>query len=252
MLRRIRIYFFAGILVVVPIGVTIWIFWNLFSFIDTRFDWAIQWLVSTSYYEDYIKDWFFIPQYGVGFIVTILLICLVGFATQLYIGRKVIDFVEYVFLRMPGVSPVYKGLKQVSESLVGRRKRIFEKVVLIEYPRRGIYSLGFVTAEDPHLFDKMIGEPLYYLFVPTTPNPTSGYFLIVPISDAIELPMSVEDAMKMIISSGMVSPDEVPSVNLPPNFNLPKKNDDEEVAAQPAAAPSSFSSSEPEKKTSFF
>lgn len=226
MFRRIRNYFFAGVLVVVPIGVTIWIFWNIFVFIDTRFDILLAWLVSSSYYERHLNDWVVFPQFGAGFLLIVTLVCSVGFATQLYIGRKMIDMVEFAFLRLPGVSPVYKGLKQVSESLVGRRNNIFEKVVLIEYPRKGIYAIAFVTGNDKHLVESVVGVPLFYLFVPTTPNPTSGFFLMVPKSEAIVLPISVEDAMKMIISSGMVSPEGVPPVTIPPGVALPSHQDE--------------------------
>ena len=156
----------------------------------------------------------FIPEYGVGFLLTLILIVFIGFLTQLYLGRKAIGLVDYIFLQIPGISNIYNGLKQVTETLMGKRKRIFEQVVMIEYPRKGLYSLGFVTSHDQNLMEPIIKKPLVYVFIATTPNPTSGVFLIVPESELTPLDISVEDAMKMIISSGMVAPRRIHEVPL--------------------------------------
>jgi uncharacterized membrane protein len=203
--RKLRNDFFAGLLVVVPITITLWIFWTLFNIFDDwyrRLDRAYGIREILSGYGLDIN----LPEYGVGFILTIALITLVGFFTQMYVGKKLLEFVDFIFYNIPGVSSIYTGLKQVSHSLIGKRNSLFEAVVLIEYPRQGIYSLGFVMAKDKQLFSQIVGRPLIYVFIATTPNPTSGIFLIVPEEDAIPVNISVEDAMKMIISGGMVNP----------------------------------------------
>ncbi len=204
LIRRVRNYFLAGILVTVPIGVTVWIVWSLFNLLDS---WFRKLLVYYDLVEPLRTSGYFIPQHGVGFLMTIGLIVLVGFGTQLYIGRKVFDLVDLIFLRIPVISSIYRGLKQVVEALMGRRKNIFERAVLIEYPRKGLYSIAFVTGKDQGLISPLTKEPMIYVFMPTTPNPTSGFYLIVPKSDCISLDLGVEDAMKMIISSGMVVPE---------------------------------------------
>ena len=207
MFRRLRNYFFTGLLVVTPIGVTIWIVFGIFQFMD---GWFRDLVMS--------QEWWVMNQndplpHGVGFLLTILLICLVGFSASLYIGRKVLDLVDYIFSQIPGISTIYNGLKQISQSIGGRRTNIFERVLLVEYPRRGLYALAFVTGEDEGQFHDIIGEESLYVFLPTTPNPTSGFFLLIPRNEAVELNISVEDAMKMIISSGMVAPTAVKPIS---------------------------------------
>ncbi|MBI1389150.1 MAG: DUF502 domain-containing protein [bacterium] len=206
MLRRFRTYFFTGLIVVVPIGVTIWIVFSMFNFMDT---WFNDLVLQSKFWTEHLAEYVQVPHYGVGFVLTIILICLVGFFASLYIGRKILDLVDSIFLRIPGISTIYNALKQISESVAGRKNKLFEKVVLIEYPRRGIYSLGFITSYDDHVFSPLVGEDLVYVFLPTTPNPTSGFFLLIPERDAVELNLSVEDAMKLIISGGMVAPKKV-------------------------------------------
>ena len=205
MFRKLRNYFFSGLLVVVPIGITVWIVLGIFNLLDS---WYHPLIIKLKLDNNPLH------QYGVGFILVILLICFIGSMTQLYIGRKLLTLVEYIFLHIPGISNIYNGLKQVTETLMGRRHKIFESVVLIEYPRKGLYSLAFLTARDDHLIKPIIGKPLVYVFIATTPNPTSGIFLIVPEDEITPLDIGVEDAMKMIISSGMVAPKKIAEIPL--------------------------------------
>lgn len=200
MLRKFRLYFLSGLLVVVPIGVTIWIVLGIFDFFDSWYrDLAIKYQISFIRPEMQIHT-------GVGFFLTIFLIALIGFTTQLYFGKKLLDLIDRIFLRIPFISSLYNGMKQVGETLMGRQNKLFERVLLIEYPRRGLYSLAFAVSRDKGLVSPIIGKNMVYVFVATTPNPTSGFFLIIPEEEVVELDVSVEDAMKMIISSGMVSP----------------------------------------------
>ncbi len=206
MLRRLRNYFFSGLLVVVPIGVTIWIIWGIFNLFDSWYSLLAEKYEFHAFLKQHLSIDFNAPEFGVGFLLTVTLIIFVGFLTQLYLGRKILGLVDNVFLQIPGVSNLYHGLKQVTETLMGRRKGIFERVVLIEYPRMGLYSLAFITARDEGLIEPLVEKGMVYLFIATTPNPTSGIFLIVPEREVIPVDISVENAMKMIISSGMVAP----------------------------------------------
>jgi len=206
MLRRLRNYFFSGLLVVVPIGVTIWIVWGIFNLFDSWYSLLAEKYEFHVFLQKHVSTDFNAPEFGVGFLLTVTLIIFVGFLTQLYLGRKVLGLVDNVFLKIPGISNLYNGLKQVTETLMGRRKGIFERVVLFEYPRKGLYSLAFVTGRDEGLIEPLTEKGMVYLFIATTPNPTSGIFLIVPEREVTPVDISVEDAMKMVISSGMVSP----------------------------------------------
>ncbi len=211
MIRRLRNYFLSGLLIVTPIGVTIWIIWGIFNLFDSWY----RHLSLKLHLQENLTDYYrYFPEYGVGFLLTITLIILIGILTQLYIGKKAIGLVDWIFLRIPGISNLYNGLKQVTETLMGRRKQIFEQVVLFEYPRKGLYSLGFVTGHDQNMIEPILNKQLVYVFVATTPNPTSGLLLIIPTDELIPLDMSVEDAMKMIISGGMVAPRRIREVPL--------------------------------------
>ena len=197
-LRVLRNFFLAGILVVVPLGITVWI--------------VVKFIVYFDHLPTYLSDLLniefpsWLPGYLLGIILTIAVISFIGFSTQLYVGRKLLELFEFLVHKIPFVSSIYKGIKQISASLVGRGNKLFERVVLIEYPRKGLYSLAFVTAHGKSI-GPVVGKTLYYVFVATTPNPTSGIFLIIPEEEIIDTDISVEDAMKLVISSGMVTPD---------------------------------------------
>lgn len=208
----------------VPIGVTIWIIWGIFNLFD---GWYRK-LSFQFHLQQNLKDYYnYFPEYGVGFVLTITLIILVGIFTRLYIGRKIFALVDWIFLRIPGISNLYNGLKQVMETLMGRQKQIFEQVVLLEYPRKGLYSLGFITGHDYDVIEPILNKQLVYVFVPKTPNVTTGVLLIVSENDLTPLDMSIEEAMKMIISGGMVSPHRVREAPLKP-IPEPRIIDEEE------------------------
>ena len=207
-LRQIRNLFITGLLVLVPIGTTVVVVYKLFDLADRNIREFLK-----PHFESLCKLLFdktvAIPPYGVGLVVTILTILLAGVVARNLIGRRLISFFEMMMLRVPVVSRIYRVVKQISESLLQRDKNLFQGVVLIEYPRRGIYSLGFVTSTDsPVVFEK-IGKDSVCVFVSTTPNPTSGVLVIIPREDVIPLDISVEDGMKMVISAGVVNPEEL-------------------------------------------
>lgn len=206
-LRQLRNLFITGLLVLVPLGTTIMIVYKLFDLADRN----VREMLTPHF--DALATFFFgktvpIPPYGIGLVVTVLVIMGVGILAKNLIGRRIITFLESLLLRIPFISRIYLAIKQISEAFLERKKSLFHEVVLIEYPRKGIYSLGFVTSEAPSVFDRLDGEAVC-IFVSTTPNPTSGVLVIVPRSDVIPLNISVEDGMKMVISGGVVVPERL-------------------------------------------
>ena len=201
-LRDLRNYFIAGLFIVVPIGATVYVVWGIFNLLD-------EWLRESEYIKDLVM-WMGIPErfprYGVGFLTMIILIVIIGFLGRLYIGRKMLSLVEMILSRVPGVSWIYNLIKQISYAFFGRERNIFERPVLIEYPRKGIYSLAFAVCSEKSVASRAVGRNLTCVFLATTPNPTSGVFLLVPEEEVIPIDLTVEEAVKMVISSGMVSP----------------------------------------------
>jgi len=178
--------FFTGLLVVIPIGLTTYI---LVFFIKLLNDFL---------------PFKFLP-YGTGIVLTVILITFIGFMTTSIIGKRLIDMGERFISSIPLVKNVYAAVKQISDAMLSSKGKNFRRVVLIEYPRKGIYTLAFVTGVSKGEVQEKTKREVINLFVPTTPNPTSGFYLMVPGTDVIDLDMSVEDAFKLLISGGMVS-----------------------------------------------
>ncbi len=192
MKTQLKKSFFTGLLVVIPISVTIYILVFLIGVLNNLLPFS------------------FLP-YGTGLVLTIILITLIGFMTTNILGKRLIDVGERFISSIPLVKNVYTSVKQISDAMLTAKGKSFRRVVLIEYPRKGIYTLAFVTGiSKGEVQDKTQGNVIN-LFVPTTPNPTSGFYLMVPEVDVINLDMSVEDAFKLLISGGMVSSDNIPS-----------------------------------------
>jgi len=192
-MRFFRRQFLTGLLILTPITVTAWILWKVFSLVDN--------LLSPIQSKYPIID---IP--GLGFILVILLIFLTGFFAGNLLGRRIIEAGERLLNHLPIVPRIYRAVKELSEVFFRDRKTAFRKVVLIHYPHPGTYALAFVTKTSPDYFNSLVGEPLINVFIPTTPNPTSGFLLLVPKKDVIYLRVPVEEGMKMVISGGAFSP----------------------------------------------
>lgn len=143
---------------------------------------------------------------GLGIIVTVTLIFLCGLVTRSYIGDKIVSSGENLVDRIPFVRSIYKGIKQISDNMLMDQRSSFKKVVLVEFPRKGIYTIGFVTGMPSVEVQKKTGQNSISVFVPTTPNPTSGYLVIVPEEDLVHMDMSVEEALTFIISVGIITP----------------------------------------------
>jgi len=196
---RFRSDLLAGGLVLAPLGITVWVFLSLVSFADGLF----RLLPAALRPETYLG--FAIP--GLGVLLAVFLVTLTGLTMRYYAGQKVVEWYEQLLGRVPLLSGIYNGFKQLANTVFTSRGKHFRQVVVIEYPRRGIYCLAFVTNEDPFLQVDGAEERLISVFLPTTPNPTSGFYLLIPAGDLRKLDMTSEEAFKLIMSAGIVTPD---------------------------------------------
>lgn len=200
-IKRLRIDFLAGIAVILPLIATILII----RFLVITTNNAVLEPLSKML-EPHLRA-FSLPLAKIlVFVGVLLFIILIGISTRVLVLRRVIGFGEKFLYRVPLISRIYKAIKQISTAFLGEGKSMFKKVVLVQYPRPGLYSIGFVTTETKESIDKKTQAETLSVFIPTTPNPTSGMLVMVPKKDVIFLDMSVEDGMKLVISGGTVTP----------------------------------------------
>ena len=192
---RIRNAFFAGLLVLGPTAITVYVVWRLFVFVDH--------LLGTTLRGGYIRPGG-IP--GLGFLTVLAIILAVGFLANNFLGRQVGSLLESLLLRVPLFRGFYGILKQVGEALLGDKRGAFQQVVLIEYPSPGRYALAFVTASPASGVALADGSPLVGVFLPHSPNPTTGFLLFYPPESLIPTSLRVEQAIKMVVSGGVVNP----------------------------------------------
>ena len=198
-LARMRGYFLAGLLVVAPVGITFWLSWLVLNFIDTR----VTPLIPEAYNPNtYVP--FGIP--GLGVLVLLVFITFVGALTRVLLGRWMVRGGEHLLSRMPVVRSVYSATKQIVSTVLARQSDAFRQVVLFEYPRRGSWAVGFVTGMTVGEVQNVTDDEVVNVFLPTTPNPTSGYLLFLPRRELVVLSMTVEEGIKMIISGGILTP----------------------------------------------
>lgn len=226
LMSRLRTYFFAGIVVIAPISITIYLAWMLVSFVDAR---VTPLLPARFNPETYLP--FALP--GLGVVVAVLALILIGAATAGFLGRLLNSALDAVVTRMPVLRTIYGAIKQIIETVLANRSAAFREAVLIEYPRRGIWTIGLVTGTIEGDIREQAGGDVVNVFVPTTPNPTSGFLLFIPRSDVVPLSMSVEDALKLIISGGIVTP-QPPAPPAPPAVPETCAEPLEEAAGSPA------------------
>ncbi len=191
-------YFLTGLLVFIPISLSIYIL----KIVSTTADSLVGLLPPRYNPSTYLP--FHVP--GFGFIVTLIVIFFVGLVTANFMGKKLVGWIELLFSRIPLVRTVYTGAKEVVQTFILDRPAQFRQVVLVEYPRKGIYSIAFVTGSPKGDIASKVGAGFVHLFIPTTPNPTSGFFILVSREETIPLNISVEDAFKLIMSAGMSMP----------------------------------------------
>lgn len=200
---RLRNYFLTGLIIAAPLSITIYITWTFIGWVDA---W-VKPLIPTRYNPDHYLPF---PVPGFGLIVAIVLLVLLGATTANLFGRTIIAYGEMLLDRMPLVRSIYRGLKQIFETVLSQTSQSFKDVGLIEYPRPGLWAIVFVATETRGELRKKAGgdeDDLLSVFLPTTPNPTSGFLLFVPRKEVIILDMTVEDAAKVVISGGLVMPE---------------------------------------------
>jgi uncharacterized membrane protein len=197
--NSMRKYFITGLLVLVPLAITLWVLNLIISTMDQSL------LLLPARWQPEALFGVRIP--GMGTILTLLIIFLVGLATRNFVGNKVVWAWELMLTRIPVVSTIYSSVKQVSDTLFSSSGNAFRKAVLVEYPRKGCWTIAFLTGvPGGDVRNHLVGDYIS-IYIPTTPNPTSGFFLMVPRADTVELDMNVDEALKYIVSMGVVSPE---------------------------------------------
>lgn len=191
-------YLIAGLLVWVPLGVTLLVIRLVVELTDKTL------LLLPAKYQPEVLFGFKIP--GLGIVLSIVIVLATGMIVANLFGRTLVSMWERVLARIPFISKIYQGVKQVMETVLSSDGQSFRKVLLVEYPRKGIWTLAFLSGSSSAEISHRLQGDLVNIFVPTTPNPTSGFFLMLPRDEVIELDMSVDDGLKMIISAGVVTP----------------------------------------------
>ncbi|WP_034301244.1 DUF502 domain-containing protein [Herbaspirillum sp. RV1423] len=194
-----RKYFITGLLILVPLAITLWVLNLIIGTMDQSL------LLLPERWRPEALVGFHIP--GLGTILTLLIIFITGLATRNFIGRQVVTLWEGLLTRIPVVKSIYSSVKQVSDTLFSSSGNAFRKAVLVQYPRQGSWTIAFLTGIPGGEVKNHLQGDYVSLYVPTTPNPTSGFFLMVPRADTIELNMSVDEALKYIVSMGVVAPE---------------------------------------------
>ncbi len=200
LISKFRTYFFTGILVTVPILITLYVTWLVITFIDIQVAGLLPEYLN-------FREAFPYKIPGLGLLIVIIFITFIGALTPGLIGRTLLRFGERIVSKMPVVRSVYSAIKQIMETVMSTNSNSFREVVLVQYPRKGLWVIGFVTGSTKGEVKRVFKDDksLINVFIPTTPNPTSGFLLFVPKKDLIYLKMSVEDAVKMVISGGIVT-----------------------------------------------
>jgi len=197
----LRRYFITGLLVIIPIWGTYLVLSTLLRFLE-------------GFLGNFLKGYGKVYFPGLGIMALFILIFLIGLFTTNYVGRRTVALWEDIMKRVPLVRNIYSVLKHVVDTVSLQGGEHFSRVVLVEFPREGIYSMGFVTGITRGEVQTLTTERVMNVFIPTTPNPTTGYFVFVPESKVIPLSMSVEDGMKMIISGGLYTPSPAGDIHL--------------------------------------
>lgn len=198
----IKRWLIAGLLVWLPLGATLLVI----SFLVQLMDQSL--LLLPPEYRPEVLLGFHIPGLGIG--LTLLILLVTGFLAANFFGARLLSIGEAILQRVPLARTVYGGVKQLSETVLVGGNQAFRKVLLIEYPRKGIWTVGFQTSEPAGEVQERTEADVVTVFVPTTPNPTSGFIVLVPRNEVIEMQMTVEEALRMIISLGVVTPESIP------------------------------------------
>ncbi len=196
---RLRGYFLTGIVVTAPITLTIYLTYLFLAFVDSK----VVHLLPQEWYDALYGHTTF-P--GIGLLIAITTFIVIGWFATNFLGRLIIRISEYIVDRMPVIRTLYSAIKQIFETIMASQSTAFREVVMLEYPRKGVWSIGFVTGMSKGEVQEMTKQETVNVFVPTTPNPTSGYLLFVPKKELKYLDMSVEEGVKLVVSAGIISP----------------------------------------------
>ncbi len=231
-LRSLQRYMMTGMLVWVPLMVTVWVSWWFISNVAFGTERMIRhWATKIGDFcvgtpgLGWVSNLHYSPT--MGFLFVVLIFLTTGFLTRYLAARKIITAVEGLVGMVPGINRIYVAVQQIRDVFVKRQGSVFQKVVLVEYPRKGLLVVGFVTSGEQGIVQQTVKHKMLAVFVPTTPNPTSGFLLYVPSAEVIPLDISVEDAMKMIISGGAYLPGKAnshaPKGTVPTRQSIPVK-----------------------------
>ena len=199
-MKRLRSYFISGLLVWIPLGLSFVVIKFFIEFFDN--------LIPHQYHPEVMLGYSMdIPGTGVAVVLIITLVT--GLLVRNLVGQKILNLWENLLNKIPGFRGLYKTFKQVSSTVLNDSGESFKKALLIEYPRKGLWTIAFQTGGPVEEIENKVGKDLVNIYVPTTPNPTSGFFIMIPKKDVIELDMSVDAAFKLIISTGVVAPEKV-------------------------------------------
>ena len=196
-MSKVKRYFFTGFFLILPVFITAYVLYAIFMFID-----GIWGKIINFYLRKYLG--FGIP--GLGFILGVLTILAVGFVATNLFGKRLLDFFERIFRKFPIIKMIYDPAKQIVDSFTSHENPAFKKVVLVEYPSKGIWSIGFLTNESFKEATEKTGEELLHVFIATTPSPFTGFLVLIPRRDVRILDIPVESGIKLIVSGGIVKP----------------------------------------------
>ncbi|MCX7355395.1 MAG: DUF502 domain-containing protein, partial [Alphaproteobacteria bacterium] len=197
---RLRTYLAAGILVTAPVGLTLYLAWSVISYFDRK----VTPLIPSGYNPE---SFLYIPLPGLGLLIALIVLALIGWLTTNVLGRFLVGMADRVLTHMPVLSNIYSAIKQIIETTVSAKSGSFREVVLVEFPRPGLWAVGFVTGKPPSEIDEAGGGDIVSVFCPTSPNPTSGYLVYAKRSELRFVKLTVEEGLKLIVSSGIVTPD---------------------------------------------
>jgi len=214
---RLRAYFLAGVLVTAPIAITVYLAWSVVSWIDRS---VLPFVPAVYNPETYLR--FSVP--GIGLLFLLFLLTAIGAAAAGLLGRMIIGFSERILNRMPVIRSVYGATKQIFETVLAQKSTAFREVVLVEFPRPGMWALGFITGRTEGEIQELIEDEVVNVYIPTTPVPTAGFLFFMPRKDVYPLNISVEEGIKMVVSGGIVTPpDRRPLEQRQKQRNIPSR-----------------------------
>ncbi len=216
-MKKLKTYFLTGLISSLPLIITLYLFSGIWEFLLNKIEKTIpinsivEYLLKNYFKDDYIAKLIVKSMVYLSILLFLFfMIVLVGITLRNVMGHRIVKYFEGIVFKIPIIKPVYATLKQISDMILSGSSKAYQKVVLIEYPRKGIYSLGFLTNYKNEYFEKISGEErLINIFIPTSPNPTSGMFIMMSSNDVMELELKVDEAVKLIISGGAIVPGDL-------------------------------------------